>query len=163
MPIFGLPFQVTWQPTDQWRFQASYMLIQTIHVKAQYRFSEHLCAFAAYDFSNEAYSLLDRPEENDRFFIYDQRVSLGLQASLWRHWTASVSGGYVFDRYMFEGTSFSATSSNRVNLGAGPVRRNEPGRAVLTLAPGAIEQRAQEAAGGVVLQRGQLVGACRWR
>jgi hypothetical protein len=31
-----------------------------------------------------------------------------------------VSGGYVFDRYLFEGTSFTATGSNRVSLGAGP-------------------------------------------
>jgi hypothetical protein len=116
----GLPFQVTWRPTDEWQFQASYMLIHTIHLKAQYRFTDRWSAFAAYDWSNEAYSLLDRPEDNDRFFIYDQRVSMGLQARLFRHWTASVSAGYVFDRYLFEGTSFSSSSSNRVNLGDGP-------------------------------------------
>ena len=72
---------VTWRPTDDWQFQASYMLIHTIHLKAHYRFTDRLSAFAAYDWSNEAYILLDRPEENDRFFIYDQRVSMGLQAS----------------------------------------------------------------------------------
>ena len=93
-----------WRPTDDWQFQASYMLIRTIHIKAQYRFTDRLRAFAAYDWSNESYSLLDRPELNDRFFIYDQRVSLGLQAIALRQWTASVSGGFIFDRYMFEGT-----------------------------------------------------------
>ena len=78
----GLPLQVTWRPTEDWQFQASYMLISTVHLKAQYRITKHLSAFAAYDWSNEAYVLLDRPEDNDRFFMYDQRVSLGLSASL---------------------------------------------------------------------------------
>ena len=119
--MIGLPFQVTWRPSEQWQFQASYMLIHTIHLKAQYRFTERLIGFAAYDWSNEAYALLDRPEENDRFFIYDQRVSMGLQARLFGKWTASLAAGFVFDRYMFEGTSlFSSGSSDRVNLGDGP-------------------------------------------
>jgi hypothetical protein len=116
----GLPFLVTWRPSDDWQFQASYMLIHTIHVKAQYRLTDGLRAFAAYDWSNEAYTLLDRPEEDDRLFLYDQRASLGLQALLARQWTASLSAGFVFDRYLFEGTSFSSTSSNRVDLGNGP-------------------------------------------
>ncbi len=118
----GLPLMVLWRPTDDWQFQASYMLIRTVHIKAQYRLMENLRAFAAYDWSNESYTLLDSPDPNDRFFIYDQRVSLGLQASLWRHWTASLSSGFVFDRYMFEGTSSNASSStaDRIDLGNGP-------------------------------------------
>jgi hypothetical protein len=116
----GLPMMVSWRPTDDWQFQASYMLIRTIHLKASYRLTERLRAFAAYDWSNEAYSLVDRPEDKDRFFIYDQRVGMGLETSLFRNWTASVSAGYVFDRFLFEGTSFSSSTSNRVNLGDGP-------------------------------------------
>ena len=96
------------------------MLIRTIHVKAQYRLTDCLRAFAAYDWSNESYILLDRPESDDRFFIYDQRASLGLQVTLLRQWTGSVSGGYVFDRYMFQGTSSNASSADRVDLGSGP-------------------------------------------
>jgi hypothetical protein len=116
----GLPLMVIWRPSEDWQFQASYMLIHTIHVKLRYRLADRWSVFAAYDWSSEAYTLLDRPEENDRFFLYDQRVSLGLQTSLLRPWTASLSAGYVFDRYMFEGTSFASTSSNRVDLGNGP-------------------------------------------
>ena len=37
---------------------------------------DNLRAFAAYDWSNESYILLDSQNANDRFFIYDQRVSL---------------------------------------------------------------------------------------
>jgi hypothetical protein len=116
----GIPFQINWRPTDDWQFQASYMLLRTIHVKSTYRFSHAISAFAAYDWSNESYILLDRPEENDRFFIYDQRVSMGLQLAVIDNWTSSLSAGYIFDRYFFEGTSFSSANGNQVDLGAGP-------------------------------------------
>jgi hypothetical protein len=116
----GLPLMVMWRPTDDWQIQASYMLIRTVHIKSQYRLAQRLWAFAAYDWSNESYILLDRPDLNDRFFIYDQRVSIGLQTPLWQNWSASVSSGLVFDRYMFEGTSSAGNSSDRVNLGSGP-------------------------------------------
>ncbi len=118
----GLPFQMTWRPTDDWRFEASYMLLRTVHAKAQYRLASWLSAVAAYDWSNEAYELVDRPELDDRFFIYDQRVSMGLQAAALRNWTASISAGYVFDRFLYEGESFSPSSANAnaVSLGAGP-------------------------------------------
>jgi hypothetical protein len=118
----GLPLMVSWRPTEQLQFQASYMLLRTVHVKATWRFAPRLSAFAAYDYCNEAYSLLDRPDENDRFFMYDQRVSLGLQSAFTRHWTASLSAGYVFSRYAFEGTSSTASSGefDRLDFGNGP-------------------------------------------
>jgi hypothetical protein len=117
----GLPLLVLWRPSEQWQFQASYMLLRTVHVKATYRFTPQFSAFAAYDWCNEEYSLLDRPEENDRFFMYDQRVSLGLQSAFARHWTASLAGGYVFDRYAFQGTSSTtANAFDRIDFGNGP-------------------------------------------
>jgi hypothetical protein len=116
----GLPFMLIWRPSAEWQFQASYMLLRSVHAKVQYRFTEWLCAVAAYDWSNEEYSLVDRPDLNDRFFIYDQRVSMSLQLVPMKHWTASLSAGYIFDRFLFEGTSFSPGNPDAVSLGAGP-------------------------------------------
>jgi hypothetical protein len=115
----GLPLMVAWRPSDDWQLQASYMLLRTVHIKSQYRFMPWLSGFAAYDWSNESYILLDSPAADDRFFIYDQRVSLGLQTAFLQHFTASVSSGFIFDRYLFEGTS-STSTSDRVYLGNGP-------------------------------------------
>ena len=78
----GIPFQVTYRPTDDWTFEAMYMPIHTIHAKATYRFSEQIRAFASYDWANEVYALADRVDDNERFFMYDQRGS----------WTGSNSG-----------------------------------------------------------------------
>ncbi len=116
----GLPFQMIWRPNDDWRFEASYMLLRSVHVKAQYRLCSWLSTVAAYDWSNEEYELVDRPDLADRFFIYDQRVSLGLQAAAFRHWTASIAGGYIFDRFYSEGESPSPSNSDAVRLDPGP-------------------------------------------
>ena len=107
----GLPFQMTWRPNDDWRFEASYMLLRTVHAKAQYRLVNWLSAFAAYDWSNESYSLVDRPALNDRFFIYDQRASLGLQTA-GQYLTSSISAGYVFDRFLYEGESLAPSRAD---------------------------------------------------
>jgi hypothetical protein len=116
----GLPFQITYRPNEQWTLEASYMLIHTIHAKATWRLSERLSVFGAYDWSNEVYSLADRVDNDERFYLYDQRVSLGLESPLLSFATLSATGGYAFDRYSFTGTRWDTTGTNRVDIGNGP-------------------------------------------
>jgi len=115
----GLPFQCIYRPSDVWEFQASYMLVHTIHAKAIYKVTDRSSLFAAYDWASEMIVLLDLPEPNSHFFINDPRVSTGVQTSLPWHWTALTSVGYVFDRYLFDGTSLSRSSVPTADLGNG--------------------------------------------
>jgi hypothetical protein len=112
----GLPFSLSYRPTDRWSFDASYMLIHTIHLRASYKIAERLKAFCGYDWSNEVYMLRDRLEENDRFFMYDQRVTLGLEMPLNRFLSAEVVGGYAFDRFSFTGQSWDSAETDRVDV-----------------------------------------------
>ena len=116
----GLPFQVTYKPTKQWLYTAMYMPIHTIHVKAKYLFGERLGAFVAYDWSSEVYELADRVVDNERFFMYDERATVGLEASLAKFATATVMGGYAFNRYSYQATSWNSTELDRVNVDPGP-------------------------------------------
>ncbi len=115
----GLPFQCIYRPSDVWEFQASYMLVHTIHAKAIYKVTDRSSLFAAYDWASEMIVLLDLPEPNSHFFINDPRVSTGVRTSLPWHWTALTSVGYVFDRYLFDGTSLSRSSVPTSDLGNG--------------------------------------------
>ena len=115
----GLPFQCIYRPSEVWEFQASYMLVHTIHAKAIYKVTDRSSLFAAYDWASEMIVLLDLPEPNSHFFINDPRVSTGVQTSLPWHWTALTSVGYVFDRYLFDGTSLSRSSVPTADLGNG--------------------------------------------
>ena len=116
----GVPFQITYRPTEQWLFEVSYLPIRTIHAKASYRFTPWLSAFVGYDWAAEVYALRDRPDDDDRFFMYDQRAATGLETSLGQFVSIVVQGGYAFDRFSFEGSQWDTTESNRINFGDGP-------------------------------------------
>jgi hypothetical protein len=115
----GLPCQCIYRPSDVWEFQASYMLVHTIHAKGIYKVTDRVRVFTAYDWASETIALLDLPGPNSQFSINDPRVSTGVQTSLPWHWTALASLGYVFDRYLFDGTSLSRPSVTPADLGNG--------------------------------------------
>jgi hypothetical protein len=116
----GLPFQVWYRPTDELTLELSYMLLRTVHARATYRFCPAVAVFGGYDWEDEGYFLADRPDTNDRFYYYDMRLSGGLQIFFGHGATLDFSGGYVFDRFYFEGRSFSNNGFNRVDVGNGP-------------------------------------------
>jgi hypothetical protein len=116
----GLPFQVMYRPTDDLTLDFSYMLLTNIHARATYRLCHPILVYAGYDWENESYFLADRLDERDRLFYFDQRLSAGAKAILSKHWSLDLSTGYVFDRFYFEGRSFSDRHHNRVDVGDGP-------------------------------------------
>jgi hypothetical protein len=116
----GLPFSIMCRPTERLTLEASYMPIHTIHAKAKYKIVDWLAAFAAYDWAFEAYSLADRVQFDQRFFMYDQRVAAGLESNIGEHGFVELASGLVFDRYSFEGRQWDTTQFNRVTFGNGP-------------------------------------------
>jgi hypothetical protein len=116
----GLPFSAVYRPDDRWTFEASFMPIHTISAKASYRLTEQLKIVGGYYCTNEAYSLYDRVDNHDRFFMYDQRVSLGLESPVCSWLTLELSGGYAFDRYSYCGQQWDSTQYNRVDIANGP-------------------------------------------
>jgi hypothetical protein len=76
--------------------------------------------YAGYDWDNESYLPVDRPNENDRLFYYDQRLTAGVQADVRKNITLDLSGGYTFDRFYFIGHSFSDQHHDRIDVGDGP-------------------------------------------
>ena len=117
----GFPFaSVVYRPVDDLTLQLSYALVRTVHAKATYRLWPGLCLYGAFDWGNESYFLAERLDERDRFFYYDTRASAGVQWRLARGWSLDLAGGYVFDRFYFEGISFSDRNHNRVDVGDGP-------------------------------------------
>jgi hypothetical protein len=116
----GLPFQIMYRPIEDLTFDFSYMLLTNIHARTTYRLMPRLRIYAGYEFNNEAYLPADRLNENDRLFYYDQHVVTGVQYLVAKNATFEVSGGYAFDRYYFEGHSFTDRGNNRIDIGAGP-------------------------------------------
>jgi hypothetical protein len=117
----GLPFQVMWRPLDDLTLDVSYMLIRTVHARVTYRVCKFASAYAGYDWNNESWFLVDRPDVHDRFFYFEQRLSAGVRGRV-GHWALyDVSSGFVFDRSFFEGKNSNSQNFNRIDVGDAPV------------------------------------------
>lgn len=116
----GIPLSVFYRPVENWTIDCSYMPIRNIHAKLAYRLAEGYNLFGRYDWNNEGYYLVDRTNWNDRFFIFDQRLSAGLEYKLTKSFGGEFVAGYLFDRSTFEGQMMGSREYNVVGLGAGP-------------------------------------------
>jgi hypothetical protein len=117
----GFPFaDMTVRPLDNLTLQFSYALLTNIHARATYAFGPHVRIYGAFDWSNENYFLVDRPDYRDRFFYFDKRATVGVQYLINPHFDVDLSGGYVFGRYYFEGRNQNDINDNRVDVGSGP-------------------------------------------
>jgi hypothetical protein len=116
----GLPFQLMYRPIEDLTLDFSYMLLRTVHARATYRVAGPVRVYAGFDWMNEGYFLARREDDNDRFFYYDKRLTGGIIAPIGRHVFLNLSGGYVFDRFYFEGQHYSDSQINRVDVGNGP-------------------------------------------
>ncbi len=115
----GLPLQVMYRPTEDLTLVASYMLLTNVHAQALYRVTRQLRLHAGYDWSNQGFFLADRPDVNDRFFSYEQRLSAGVLYALTPRAAVDFSAGYVFGRFYAEGRSGLGGSADRLDVGDG--------------------------------------------
>ena len=118
--MIGLPPSVVWRPTKKLVFEAMYMPPFRAHTRATYIISPTWRVSGGYDWENQTWFLANRAVLADRFYYFDERVSVGVQHMLGPHWVFDISSGYVFNRYFYQSSSSSGTQIDRVNVGAGP-------------------------------------------
>ena len=119
--MLGFPFaNVIYRPVENLTLSMSYALLTNFHVRATYQIARSWSVFAGLEFDNENYWLADRQATDQLFFYYNDRLSAGSQIVFSRNVLLQFSGGYIFDRYYFEGTSFtSGQNFNRVSIEPG--------------------------------------------
>jgi len=116
----GIPSKVVWRPLEDVMLEASYMPLTTVTAKAAWRVWGGVSVYVAYNLGNESYFLADSLDSQERLFYYDQRVTGGVKLQFGRNCALDLSSGYAFDRYYFEGTSFSDRNSNRIDVADSP-------------------------------------------
>jgi hypothetical protein len=117
----GLPFFLRWQFAPEWNFEALWVPIRTVSARVTWvpEDRQGLRAYGAFDWSNEAFFLYNRPEPSDRFFSYEKRLYGGVQFDLPYRLRLDLSAGYVFDRFYFQGKQYGDRMHDRVNVGSG--------------------------------------------
>ena len=115
----GLPFEISYRLDDQWTLEASYMLLTTIHAQATFEWNEQWKSYASFDWDNQSWFLDARQDDQERLFLYEKRFTIGTQRRLRNNVTIDLLGGYVFDRYFFNGDGFEDRRHDRLDIGSG--------------------------------------------
>lgn len=115
----GVPFSLRYQPTDAWTLTADYRPLTAVNLRASRALGADWNLSARYEVVNETYWLAERTNSQDRLYLFDQRAAIGLDRRLPAGFSLDLSAAYVFDRRIFQATSFSGSRSDVLNLSPG--------------------------------------------
>ena len=117
--VIGFPFtSVEYKPFESVTLEASYFPVRTVRARATWAIFRPLRVFVGFDADHDNYYLADRGDKNDQLFYYEKRITGGMRFDL-RYVGVEVTGGYVFDRFYFEGERYSERNENRFNVDDG--------------------------------------------
>ena len=118
--VIGVPFtSIEFRPLDALTLEAQYFPLRRVRARATYQLFRPLRLYAGFDWDNDHYFRADRQDKDDQLFYYEKRLTAGVRFDL-RHVGFRLSGGYAFDRFYFEGESYSDRHHNRIDIDAGP-------------------------------------------
>lgn len=114
--IVGFPFtSVEYKPTEKLTMDVTYFPMRTFHARAMYAIFRPLRILFGFDSDHDTYYLAGRGDVNDQLFYYEKRVTGGMRFDL-RHVGIELIGGYVWDRFYFEGEGWSDRRENRIDV-----------------------------------------------
>lgn len=115
----GIPFSLEYKPTETVMFTASYMPLNNVEVLLRQSVGEFWNAYASYRTVSETFLLAHRENDRERTYLFDQRMTLGIQRELGRGWSMDLSTAYVFDRRFFQAEKFSGSRRDELSIDPG--------------------------------------------
>lgn len=115
----GIPFSLEYHPTETSFFTASYMPLNNVDVLLRQSLGEAWSVYGGYRTRSQTFLLADREVTRERTYVFDQRVTVGVQRELWRNWSVDLSTAYVFDRRFFQAEKFSGSRRDELVIDPG--------------------------------------------
>ncbi|MGE0607323.1 MAG: hypothetical protein AB7O62_09540 [Pirellulales bacterium] len=116
----GIPFQVYWRPSDVIHFELSYLPVTTVHALAGWTVcGGPFTLYLSYDWASEAYFLVDRTDQLERFYAYAQTLSAVVRYKLPALGVVELGTGYAFDRYFFNGRTYADRDNDHIGVAPG--------------------------------------------
>jgi len=114
--VIGVPFSsVEYRPFEKLTLEASYFPVRKVRARATYEVFRPLRVWAGFDWDHEHHFRAGRFEKDDKLFYYEKRLAGGIRFDL-RNAGIEVYGGRTFDRFYFEGDSYSERNRNRIDV-----------------------------------------------
>lgn len=102
----GVPFGLEWTPDEDWSLSLGFTPLVNANAILRRRLGAGFSAVALYRTDTETFFLADRALDDERFYVFNQRVSVGLERVLPRGFAFELTADYLFDRLLFQGTNF---------------------------------------------------------
>ena len=115
----GIPFSLDYRPTETLTITASYRPLNNVQVLVRQSLGEAWSIYGGYRTVNDTFLLADRLEDRERTYLFDQRLTLGVQRELGRGWSLDLSAAYVFDRQIFQAEKFSGSRRDELAIDPG--------------------------------------------
>ncbi len=115
----GLPAGLEWRPTADWEVSFNYFPLVNVNAMVRRRLAERLWLFGGYRTDTQIYFLADRTVEKERFYVFDQRAGVGLEQQLGSGFSLEFLASYLFDRELFQGTSFTSGRTDVIEFDPG--------------------------------------------
>lgn len=115
----GIPASLDYRPTENRSLTLRYTPVTNLFIETRQFLTDTWSLFAQYEISNETYWLADRIAEDDRFFMFEQRVATGISQELGKGFRLDALAMYLFDRRFFQAESFSNDRHDVLELQSG--------------------------------------------
>ena len=115
----GIPFSVDYRPTETLSLSASYMPLNNVQFEIRQVLAQGWSVYGGYRTVNDTFLLSERESNQERTYLFDQRLTLGLQCELGKGWSVDVSSAYVFDRQFFQAEKFSGERRDELLIDSG--------------------------------------------
>lgn len=115
----GIPFSIDYQPTPGRSLSINYTPLTNAQVLARQSLNDRWSVYASYRAVTETFFLADRSDDRLRLYLFDQRLSLGLERQLVKGWSCNVAAAYVYNRQIFQGQSFSRDRIDQLSISPG--------------------------------------------
>lgn len=115
----GLPGGIEYRPDDNWEFSLNYFPLVNVAAVVRRRLTDQASLFATYRTDTQIYFLADRLIDDERFYVFDQRAAIGLERQLGGGFALESTVSYLFDRTLFQGTSFSSGRQDVIDFDPG--------------------------------------------
>ncbi len=115
----GVPFSLTYRPTEQISLAVTYVPLTNFNARAARTLDSGWTLYSDYQIYTETYFLADRIESRERFYVFDQRVSVGAERVLRSGFALNCSALYLFNRQLFQGDNFFSDRNDVVRFDPG--------------------------------------------
>lgn len=108
----GMPLSVTYRPTERLTLQAAWRPLTNVDATATQELGDGWNVSGGYRTHTDTFFLSQRIDDDDRLFLFDQRLFVAVGRDLFPGARLEVSGAYLFDRRLFQADNFAGSRSD---------------------------------------------------